>query len=171
MVVLCICRIGPIWFPCVGILLQLPGLRKSHGFFHLIWYHLYKVYGSVVGIAIGSQHIVIVSGREAVREFYSTDAMNGRPNGFFYCIRTFNKRLGVVFTDGEAWNVQRNFSTKILRQMGMGRSNMIEHIEHESHRMVEHFRKKCDGGRTISMQHAFDIPVLNILWILIAGYR
>lgn len=129
------------------------------------------MYGSVVGIAIGSQHIVIVSGREAVREFYSTDAMNGRPNGFFYCIRTFNKRLGVVFTDGEAWNVQRNFSTKILRQMGMGRSNMIEHIEHESHRMVEQFRKKCDGGRTISMQHAFDIPVLNILWILIAGYR
>lgn len=138
----------------------------------MIWYHLYKMYGSVVGIAIGNQHIVIISGREAIREFYNNDAMNGRPNGFFYCIRTFNKRLGVVFTDGDAWNVQRNFSTKILRQMGMGRSNMIEHIEHESLQMIQHFRQKCnDGQQILSMQHAFDIPVLNILWILIAGYR
>lgn len=115
---------------------------------------------------------MIISGREAIREFYNNDAMNGRPNGFFYCIRTFNKRLGVVFTDGESWNVQRNFSTKILRQMGMGRSNMIGHIEHESLQMIQHFRQKCNDGQPIlSMQHAFDIPVLNILWILIAGYR
>lgn len=168
-----ISHVGPTWLPCVGILFQLPRLRKSHEFFHLIWHHLSKIYGSIVGIAIGNQHIVIISGREAIREFYNCDAMNGRPDGFFYCIRTFNKRLGVVFTDGDAWNVQRNFSAKILRQMGMGRSNMIEHIEQESQQMIEHFRRKCsdDGGKIMAMQHAFDIPVLNILWVLIAGYR
>lgn len=157
--------------PLIGIILSLPNLRSTHGFFHLIWHHFYKIYGSVVGIRIGSNRVVIVSGREAIREFYSNDLMHGRPNGFFYRIRTFNERLGVVFSDGEFWDVQRKFSLKILRQMGMGRSNMIEQIEVESIEMVRYFRKQCKNGRLIEMQHAFDIPVLNILWILVAGYR
>lgn len=97
--------------------------------------------------------------------------MNGRPNGFFYRIRTFNKRLGVVFSDGEFWDIQRKFSLKILRQMGMGRANMIEQIEQECVEMVNFFTKKSTNGQLIEMQHAFDIPVLNILWALVAGYR
>lgn len=99
------------------------------------------------------------------------DALNDRPNGFFYRIRTFNKRLGVVFTDGDFWDVQRKFSLRILRQMGMGRANMIEHIERECSEMVEYLKRKSANNSIIEMQHAFDIPVLNILWTLVAGYR
>lgn len=99
------------------------------------------------------------------------DAMNGRPNGFFYRIRSFNQRLGVVFNDGESWDVQRKFSLRILRQMGMGRANMIEHIEQESVEMVEYLKRRSANDCIIEMQHAFDIPVLNILWTLVAGYR
>lgn len=146
-------------------------LRIFYGFFHLIWYHFYKKYGPIVGIRVGHARLVIISGRDAVREFYNTDAMNGRPNGFFYRIRSFNKRLGVVFSDGDNWDVQRKFSLKILRQMGMGRANMIEHIEHECNEIVQYFKRKSENDDLIEMQHAFDIPVLNILWTLVAGYR
>lgn len=120
---------------------------------------------------IGHVRLVIISSRNAVREFYNMDAMNGRPNGFFYRIRTFNRRLGVVFSDGDAWDVQRKFSLRILRQMGMGRANMIEHIEHECIEMVDYLKRKSATDCVIEMQHAFDIPVLNILWTLVAGYR
>lgn len=120
---------------------------------------------------IGHVRLVIISSRNAVREFYNMDAMNGRPNGFFYRIRTFNRRLGVVFSDGDAWDVQRKFSLRILRQMGMGRANMIEHIEHECIEMVDYLKQKSATDCVIEMQHAFDIPVLNILWTLVAGYR
>lgn len=157
--------------PIVGILPVLHNLHCVYGFYHLVWHHFYKMYGSVVGIRVGTHRLVIVSGREAIKKFYSLDAMNGRPNGFFYRIRTFNKRLGVVFSDGEFWDVQRKFALKILRQMGMGRSNMIEQVEHECVEMVRFFRKQSENGQLIEMQHAFDIPVLNILWILVAGYR
>lgn len=125
----------------------------------------------MVGLRVGSQRLVIVSGKEAIKKFYSTDAMNGRPNGFFYRIRSFNQRLGVVFTDGEFWEVQRKFALKVLRQMGMGRSNMIEQVEQECAEMVRYLRQQSNTGQLIEMQHAFDIPVLNILWVLVAGYR
>lgn len=163
--------LGPKWLPLVGSIVDVHKLRSIYGFFHLIWYHFYKTYGSIVGIRIGRTPLVIVSGRDAVREFYNMDSMIGRPNGFFYRIRSFNKRLGVVFNDGDAWDVQRKFSFKVLRQMGMGRANMIEHIEQECIEMVNYFKQKTENGQILEMQHAFDIPVLNILWSLIAGYR
>lgn len=137
----------------------------------MIWYHFYKTFGPIVGIRIGHVRLVIISSRNAVREFYNMDAMNGRPDGFFYRIRSFNKRLGVVFSDGEFLDVQRKFSLRILRQMGMGRANMIEHIERECIEMVKYLKRKSANDCVIEMQHAFDIPVLNILWTLVAGYR
>ncbi|XP_031618139.1 methyl farnesoate epoxidase-like [Contarinia nasturtii] len=162
---------GPQWLPIVGNIFVIHKLRSVYGFFHLIWHHFYEKYGPVMGIRIGRTFFVIMSGRDAIRDAYNTDAMNGRPNGFFYRIRTFNKRLGVVFNDGDFWDTQRRFSLKILRQMGMGRANMNEHIEQECTEMVNFFKRKSANGQLIEMQHAFDIPVLNILWTLVAGYR
>lgn len=162
---------GPKWFPLIGVLPSLIHLRKCYKFFHLIWFHLYEKYGSVVGIRIGRTRLVIVSGRNAIREVYNNDAMNGRPRGFFYRIRTFDKSLGVVFSENEFWEIQRKFTIKALRQIGMSRSNMIERIEIECIEMVNIFRKKSENNQTIQMQHAFDIPVLNTLWTLVAGYR
>ena len=162
---------GPRWLPIIGVLPLLHKLHKIHKFYHLIWYHLYQSYGSIVGLRVGSDNLMVVSGKAAIKEFYSIDAFNGRPDGFFYRIRSFNKRLGVVFSDGEWWDVQRKFSVKILRQLGMGRSIMIQHIEREAHEMVQYFRKHSANGQTLQMQHAFDMPVLNILWALLAGHR
>lgn len=163
---------GPQWIPVIGVLPLIQRLHKIHKFYHLVWYYLYKIYGPVVGLRVGNKHLIIVSGKEAVREFYNTDAFNGRPDGFFYRVRSFNKRLGLVFSDGEFWDVQRRFSVKILRQLGMGRSIMIQHIEREAIEMVEYFRKQCNNGRAVVlMENAFDISVFNILWALVAGYR
>ncbi|XP_055315409.1 methyl farnesoate epoxidase-like [Sitodiplosis mosellana] len=162
---------GPRWLPSIGNLFLVHKLRATYGFFYLVWHHFYQSYGPVVGIRIGRTFLVIVLGRDAIREFYNMDSVNGRPIGFFYRIRTFNKRLGVVFNDGDFWDIQRKFSLKVLRQMGMGRANMIEQIESECIEMVKFFTKKSTNDQLIEMQHAFDIPVLNILWTLIAGYR
>lgn len=132
---------------------------------------MYQTYGSIVGLRIGSERLIIVSGRKAIKEFYASDAFNGRPDGFFYRIRSFGKRLGVVFSDGHHWDIQRRFSIKILRQMGMGRNVMIQHIEKEAAEMVEYFTERSSTGEPLEMQHAFDVSVLNTLWALVAGHR
>lgn len=161
---------GPQWLPVIG---AIPLIRKLHDhfkFYHLVWYYLYRKYGSVVGLRAANQRLVIVSGRRAIKEFYAMEEFNGRPDGFFYQIRTFGKRLGIVFCDGDFWSSQRKFSTKVLRKMGMGRSSMIQHMEEESLSMIDHFQKLSRYG-TVEMRFAFDIPVLNALWALVAGYR
>lgn len=163
--------IGPNWLPLIG---AMPMIIKLHGiyrFYHLVWHYLFTVYGPVVGLRAGRDRLIVVSGTEAVREFYSMSEFDGRPDGFFYRMRTFDRRLGVVFSDGPFWETQRRFSMKVLRQLGMGRTSMIEHIEREAVAMIEHFKQLSQSGDPIEMDHAFDVPVLNVLWALLAGHR
>lgn len=115
--------------------------------------------------------MIIVSGRDAIREFYCNPAFDGRPDGFFFRMRSFDKRLGIVFSDGEFWEIQRKFSMKTLKTLGMGKMNMVEHIDREAHEMIEFYKKKSRDGSLIEMQGAFDISVLNIMWAFLSGKR
>lgn len=162
--------LGPKWFPLIG---ALPIIKKLHsicGFYHLVWHYLFTKYGPIVGLRAGRDRLIIVAGRDEIRQFYALDEFNGRPDGFFYRIRSFDQRLGVVFTDGSSWEQQRKFSLKTLRQLGMGRSSMVAHVEREAAEMVRYFGALC-GGATVRMEHAFDVSVLNVMWALLAGHR
>lgn len=163
-------NIGPPWLPVIGAIPLIKKLHDHFNFYHLVWYYLYRKYGNVVGLRVANQKLAIISGSEAIREFYATEEFNGRPDGFFYQIRTFGKRLGIVFCDGDYWNSQRKFAMKVLRKMGMGRSIMVKQLEEESISMIDHFQKLSRYG-AVEMRFAFDIPVLNALWALVAGYR
>lgn len=162
---------GPGWLPLIGVMPLMKKLHNICGFYHLVWHFLTKKYGSIVGLRIGRDRLIIVAGKEAIKSFYSLAEFNGRPDGFFYRIRSFNKRLGIVFCDGQYWDVQRKFSVKVLRQLGMGRSNMIEHIEQEAGEMVAHLKELAKMKKSIDMHRIFDVPVLNIIWALLAGHR
>lgn len=147
-------------------------MHKIFGFHHLVWHHLCKKFGTIVGLRIGKDRLIIVDGRDAIREFYNLPEFNGRPDGFFYRIRSFDKRLGIVFVDGMFWEIQRKFSSKILRQFGMGKSTMVMRIEHEAMEMVNFLKIKSSPiGGVIEMEHIFDVPVLNVLWTMLAGSR
>lgn len=152
---------------------NLPILKylKVFKFHHLLWQYLTKIYGPIVGLKFVNDFIVIVSGKEAIREFYGREEFNGRPNGFFFRVRSFDKRLGVVFTDGELWEDQRRFSMKTLKLLGMGKFSMVEHVEHEAAELVESMRKRCEHQKAIFMHDAFDISVLNVMWTLLGGER
>lgn len=136
----------------------------------MVWHYLSQRYGSIVGLRVGHDRIIIVAGKNEIKEFYATEEFNGRPDGFFYRIRSFDKRLGVVFSDGKHWEVQRKFSLKILRQLG-GKNSMKDHIEREANEIIHFLYTKAKIGLPIDMQHIFDVPVLNILWALLAGHR
>lgn len=157
---------GPSWVPFVG---NLPILKylKMFKFYHLLWQNLSKIYGSVVGLKFINDHIVIISGKDTIKEFYAREEFNGRPDGFFFRVRSFDKRLGVVFTDGDLWEDQRIFSVRTLKQLGFGRVSMIQDIEFEAYELVENLRKK----KEIYMHNVFDISVLNVMWRMLGGER
>lgn len=88
------CLLGPKWWPIVGNLVQFHQKRKSLGYIHLAWENLRETYGNIVGTRIGRDYIVTVFGAEIVKEVLTREEFNGRPDGFFFRMRTFGKRLG-----------------------------------------------------------------------------
>ncbi|XP_065079380.1 methyl farnesoate epoxidase-like [Ochlerotatus camptorhynchus] len=162
---------GPNWLPLIGSAYEVFNTIKHFKFYHLMWAELTGRYGPIVGLRLGRDRVVIVSGLESIREVYSKDEFDGRPDGFFFRMRSFDKRLGVVFTDGPNWDVQRRFSVKTLKSLGMGRTGMVNSLEKEAEEMIHHLRKLSRTQKVISMHNAFDISVLNSIWTLIAGKR
>jgi methyl farnesoate epoxidase/farnesoate epoxidase len=64
------------------------------GYHHLVYANLSTKYGPVAGLRLGRDRIVIVSGYDAVRDVLLREEFDGRPDGFFFRLRTFGKRLG-----------------------------------------------------------------------------
>ncbi|XP_055609285.1 methyl farnesoate epoxidase-like [Uranotaenia lowii] len=162
---------GPHWIPFIGCGWHIAQLIPRYKFYHLMWQDLATRFGSIVGLKLGRDKVVIISGPETIREFYAKEEFDGRPNGFFFRVRSFNRRLGIVFTDGEHWETQRRFAVKTLKSLGMGRSVMVHNLEKEAGEMIHHFRKLSRTQKVVGMHNAFDIAVLNVIWTLIAGKR
>jgi methyl farnesoate epoxidase / farnesoate epoxidase len=163
--------LGPRCIPILGniqILFQLKNVK----FYHLLWNNLSKIYGPLVGLKFFNTKIVIVSGQQMVKRLCNKEELNGRPDGFFFRIRSFNKRLGVVFTDGKIWEEQRLFCVKTLKTLGFGKSSMIEHIEFEAEELVNHLSNNgCEFDIQDKENNIFDIPVMNVMWKILRGER
>lgn len=138
-----------------------------------MWHHFSSIYGEVSGFRIGRCNLIVVSGIPAIKEFYTKEEFAARPNGFFYRIRTFNKPLGIVFTDGKEWDIQRKFTMKVMRKIAnmKATSNIGNHIQIETQEMIQFFQRVAMSNTLIDMEHIFDIPVLNNVWALLSGYR
>ena len=136
-----------------------------------MWQKLAKMYGSVVGLRLGNDKIIIVSGKDAIKEFYSKDEFDGRPDGFFFRVRSFDKRLGIVFVDGHFWETQRKFTMKTLKQLGMGRLGMVENVEREASALLDYIKVKALENQPVEMHNIFDVSVLNVMWTFVAGKR
>nr|CAD7453710.1 unnamed protein product [Timema tahoe] len=162
---------GPSWLPLVG---NYPLLRRELArlkYHYQVWAHLGARYGPVVGLRLGRDLVVLVSGYTAIRAVLTREEFEGRPDGFFFKLRTFGQRLGLVFTDGPLWQEQRRFSLVHLRNLGLGKSSMEAQIQAEAEELVVSLRDKGSDNRPVVMHDAFDICVLNSLWALLAGHR
>ncbi|CAH1107251.1 unnamed protein product [Psylliodes chrysocephalus] len=160
---------GPKLLPIVGNFLHYRERLKALGYHHLVWMELYKKYGDIVGMKLGRNYVIGVFGANTIREVFTREDFDGRPDGFFFRLRTFGKRLGIVFSDGQFWQNQRKFSLQHLRSFGFGRKEMEEKIQEETRSLIEIFKNK--NSEPIFMHNAFDISVLNGLWAMMAGQR
>uniref|UniRef100_A0A182KGU1 C2H2-type domain-containing protein n=1 Tax=Anopheles christyi TaxID=43041 RepID=A0A182KGU1_9DIPT len=146
-------------------------LVRSLQYFHLMWSALCQQYGPIVGVRFGQDRIIVVSGREAIRAMYGKEQFDGRPDGYFFRMRSFDQRLGVALTDGPHWEVQRKFAVRTMKQLGMGRNDFVRVIEREVQELVENFRQRAAKAETFPMSGSMDVALLNVLWVLLAGQR
>ncbi|KAF5297438.1 hypothetical protein FQR65_LT01369 [Abscondita terminalis] len=160
---------GPKWLPFVGNYRHFKSILNKVGYHHLVWAELARIYGPVVCMKLGRILVVTVTGVDAVKEVLTRDEFDGRPDGFFFRMRTFGKRLGIVFSDGPFWQKQRKFSLQHLKNFGFGKREMELRIVEESKEFIEDLKKK--STQSIYMHNAFDVSVLNVLWTMMAGER
>jgi len=76
---------------------------------------------------------------------------------------------GVISSEGKAWQEQRRFSLKTLRDFGFGKQGMEELIQEE----VDLFKGLIDkkNGEPFDFINQFNVPILNALWRITSGER
>ncbi|XP_068618762.1 farnesoate epoxidase-like [Battus philenor] len=160
---------GPPVMPVFGNMLTVWFNKRKLKFRHSVWQMMSQKYGDIVGLKLGSIKVVIVSGKDYIREVSSREVFEGRPDGFFYLIRSFGKKLGIVFNDGPNWNKTRRTVLKFLKHYGYGSKAMDSQISEECQALV----KLLDdySGNAVRVNELFSICTVNIVWQLVAGKR
>ena len=72
-------------------------------------------------------------------------------------------------TDGEVWQEQRRFTLRHLRDFGFGKNRMEALIMEEVNEFISWL--KTQETASISMEHKFELSVLNSLWRITTGTR
>ena len=89
--------LGPTPLPLVGNLLSVAFSLRSRIPHHTLWRRWARLYGNVLGLRLGLINVVIVSGKELIKEVSTREVFDGRPDGFFFMMRSFGKKLGKYF--------------------------------------------------------------------------
>ncbi|XP_060802447.1 farnesoate epoxidase isoform X2 [Amyelois transitella] len=160
---------GPLALPLIGNLLSVWLGLKKYKYHHKLWQSWSQTYGNILGLRLGSINVVVVSGKDMIKEISSREVFEGRPDGFLYTMRSFGKKLGIVFADGRSWMNTRRVALKYLRNFGYGTRSMELIITEECLELVK--LRKTDAGQPILVNQMFNISVVNILWRVVAGRR
>lgn len=80
--------------PLLGNLLSVWLNLKKFKYYHCIWQNWSHKYGNILGLRLGFVNVVVVSGKHIIKEVSTRDVFDGRPDGFFYLMRSFGKKIG-----------------------------------------------------------------------------
>ncbi|KAK0427311.1 hypothetical protein QR680_010163 [Steinernema hermaphroditum] len=124
---------GPFAWPIVGNYVQI-GLAHLKGASLVEWYEQCKrKYGPVFTVWVGPMPVVMVTDYDNIQEVYVNNAdataQTGRQKAFV--ITGYRGHMGLVWTDGPAWQEQRRFSLRVLKDFGFGRNLMQQRILEE----------------------------------------
>ncbi|RVE41678.1 hypothetical protein evm_013666 [Chilo suppressalis] len=161
-------RIGPKPLPLVGNLFSVLFELKKVKYHHSLWKCWSNKYGGLLGLRLGSVNTVVVFGKEMIKEVYSREVFDGRPDGFMYTLRSFGKKLGIVFNDGSSWAKTRRIALKFMKSHGYGSRLMEEHISEECMELVKMLSRTT---KPVLANNLFDVSIINIVWRLVAGKR
>lgn len=158
---------GPPWLPFIGNLQELKALARQFGGQHLAFLQLAKKYNTdVVSVKLGKEHVICVCSYATVKKVLTSEAYEGRPDNFFFRLRSMGTRKGITGTDGDIWKEQRTFLVTHLRALGFGKSTMEEMIKEEIKHVIGKIETNLKG---VDLGVVLAPSVLNILWTLTSG--
>jgi len=126
----------------------------------------------VAFVKIGSLDVYVINDFQLAKELFSSDVFSYREPSHFVRNHRWLKTdepVGIFFTNGEKWSTQRRFGLRTLRDFGFGKKKLEKTINFEIDEVIDQFTK--EAGHDVKIGNNFSLPIINILWQLVAGYR
>nr|QEP99753.1 cytochrome P450 monooxygenase CYP304F17 [Glyphodes pyloalis] len=153
---------GAYWIVLASQLNNLAGACQRLGH----WYNT-----KILGMFLGPVPSVIVNDSAMIRDMLYCEDFDGRVDIILGRLRSYWKKLGIFFTDGYFWHVQRRFSLRYLRDFGFGRrDHTLEAVmESELKEVIDMTingpkfpaEKDLVEGDLIYLPHYFAVPFIN----------
>ncbi|XP_068631506.1 probable cytochrome P450 304a1 isoform X2 [Battus philenor] len=125
----------------------------------------------VIGMFLGDIPAVVVNDPKLLREVLTREEFDGRTDTITSRLRSYWKKLGIFFTDGYFWHVQRRFTLRYMRDYGFGRRDQTleSTIAHETKEMIDMAvngpkypaEKDLVKEDLIHLPHFFAAPFMN----------
>ncbi|XP_069510661.1 cytochrome P450 2C23-like [Ambystoma mexicanum] len=128
---------GPAPWPLVGNLLQLDKYEP-----HATLMQLREIYGDVFTVYLGMQPAVVLCGYDTLKEAFLGQADDFGGRAILPVFERLTKGQGVVFANDEHWMQHRKLSLALLRNFGMGKHSLEEHVLTEAGLLAEFFGNK-----------------------------
>lgn len=129
-----------------------------------------KKYGDIFSIFLGTKPVVVLNSWKVIKEAFERKEFNGRPNmfsGTFYQ----KGKTGISTTEGETWELQRNFLHSQIVDFVKGKKAQGFHdiIMDEVYDIKMELSKKV--GEPMAPSYIINISIINILWNIASGRR
>ncbi|XP_060079129.1 cytochrome P450 2J6-like [Ylistrum balloti] len=155
---------GPAGLPLIGSVLMLRNETPSE-----LYNRLYRQYGDIFSIRMGSKLFVVINGFKSLHEVFvkRSDVFTDRPNMYLFSV--LNKENGVVASSGEMWRRTRTFTLTTLKKFGFGKSSFENAIKDEIDVFLDVLQSKC--GKPFDLKSSLMKSVANVICSITLGSR
>ena len=126
-----------------------------------------KKYGPIFRLKLGSWNAVFLTDYHQIKRAFASTEFSHRPGVLNFEMMDFH---GLASASGPKWQEQRRFALNKLRDLGMGRTNMMEiPILYEVQAVTNELKRFAASGEAVNLNMTLNIAVTNIVWKIAAG--
>ncbi|XP_069449057.1 cytochrome P450 2J2-like isoform X4 [Ovis canadensis] len=128
-----------------------------------------KKYGNLFSLELGDLPSVVITGLPLIKEVLVHQDQNFVNRPITPIRERVFKENGLIMSNGHIWKEQRRFSLTALRNFGLGRKSLEEHIQEEVAYLVQAIGEK--NGQPFNPHFKINNAVSNIICSIAFGER
>ncbi|XP_056410075.1 cytochrome P450 2C20-like isoform X2 [Hyla sarda] len=130
---------------------------------------LYKQYGPVFTVWLGSSPVVVLCGYSVVKDALVNYSHQFSDRGPLPITQRLSNGKGIIGTNGELWRHTRRFAVTTLRNFGMGKKSMEQRVQEEAKHLMKAIEATC--GKAVNPQETIGCAVNNVINLVVFGKR
>ena len=129
-----------------------------------------RKYGDLSCVGFGFLDLVFINNPRLIREVLGLEEAAGRGRSRLGLeIKSWGRALGLIDPDmTPMWKEQKRFVLRSLREQGFGRKSE-ESVQEQARLLVDHVLDQGRGGLEVTIKGQFNVPVVNVIWKMIAS--